>query len=513
MEYLDLIRRKNQIFIITMFICIAIRSIVNAFFVPPATMIGMVVAGFVLTAILYFLSKKIPPVLMMYMMVLLMTGLTVMLNVAFPCTTNFLMFFLAIFLVVLYEDFKPILLQCVLSAVFMMYFYFHTGSERLSESWGTDALAMCISYVASAAIIYWSLCRLTKMQLDYIRDKGHESERQRKKAEKLVGHISDSVSILDNTSKKIDESISMSNQISSQIAEATEDVTRSAADEVTEVDEIRSMVQNSVDQIRAVTETSMEMAKESSHTSEKVADGGRQVAALTQQMEDLKVRMDGVGTSVGELGDATNQIVEILQTLDEITSQTNLLSLNASIEAARAGEHGKGFAVVASEIRNLSDDSAKFTTEIHNILEGINDQTEKVRREIAAGQQSVDECTAEAEEVDNAFKEISDDTTSLASQAQDIENKSQALEDLLNRTLADANDISGNVEATSAAMEEISASIQNLNGSLDIVVDGYNDINGITQTLMEQTSDDSGSDAENTPADAPEQERQIEANE
>ena len=490
MEYLDLIRRKNQIFIITMFICIALRSVVNAFFVPIGQMIGIIAAGFVLTAILYFLSKKIPPVPMMYMMVLLMTGLTVMLNVAFPCTTNFLMFFLAIFLVVLYEDFKPILLQCILSAVCMIAFYNIIGEQKLADSWGTDALAMCVSYVASAAIIYWSLCRLTKMQLDYIREKGQESEKQRKKAEKLVGHISDSVNILGNTSKKIDESISMSNQISSQIAEATEDVTRSAASEVNEVDEIRSMVQESVDQVRTVTETSMDMSKASGHTSEKVSDGGRRVAELTQQMEDLKIRMDGVGTSVGELGDATNQIVEILQTLDEITSQTNLLSLNASIEAARAGEHGKGFAVVASEIRNLSDDSAKFTTEIHNILDGINSQTEKVRREIASGQQSVDECTAEAEEVDNAFKEIAEDTKELASHAKDIEEKAVALEDLLNRTLSDANDISANVESTSAAMEEISASIQNLNGSLDIVVDGYNDINGITEQLVSQTSDE-----------------------
>ena len=509
MGYIELIRKKNQAFIISMFICIALRSVANAFFVAPGTMVGMVAAALVLTGILYFLSHKISPVPMMYMMVVLMTFLSCMLMKLWPCTTNFLMFFLAIFLVVLYESIGPIVLQCILSAGCMIFFYFHVGAQRLSESWGLDALVISITYIISAMIVYVSLCRMSRQQLDYIQEKGEESERQRQKAESLVGHISQSVGVLGNTSKKIDESINLSNQISSQIAEATEDITRSAANEVTEVDEIRAMVANSVTQVKTVTQTSMEMAEASGQNSKKVAEGGRQVAELTQQMEDLKVRMDDVGTAVGELGAATNEIVEILQTLDEITSQTNLLSLNASIEAARAGEHGKGFAVVASEIRNLSDDSAKFTTEIHNILEGINDQTERVRREIQAGQKSVDECTAGAEEVDNAFKEIADNTEDLNSHAKDIENKARELEDLLNHTLNDANSISANIESTSAAMEEISASIQSLNGSLDIVVDGYNDINGITEKLMEESS---GAE-DNSPKQDEGEERQTETNE
>ena len=488
MGYIELIRKKNQAFIISMFICIALRSVANAFFVPPATMVGMVIAAFILTGGLYLLSKKISPVPMMYMMVILMTFLSCMLMKMWPCTTNFLMFFLAIFLVVLYESIGPIVLQCILSAGCMIFFYFHVGQQRLSESWGVDALVISITYIISAMIIYVSLCRMSRQQISYIQEKGEESERERQKAQSLVGQISQSVNVLGNTSKKIDESINLSNQISSQIAEATEHITRSAASEVNEVDEIRSMVANSVEQVKTVCETSMEMAEASGQNSKKVSEGGRQVAELTQQMEDLKVRMDDVGTAVGELGAATNEIVEILQTLDEITSQTNLLSLNASIEAARAGEHGKGFAVVASEIRNLSDDSAKFTTEIHNILEGINAQTERVKSEIEAGQRSVDECTAGAEEVDNAFKEIAENTEDLNAHAKDIETKARELEELLNNTLDNANGISQDIESTSAAMEEISASIQNLNGSLDIVVDGYNDINGITNRLMEESA-------------------------
>ena len=194
--------------------------------------------------------------------------------------------------------------------------------------------------------------------------------------------------------------------------------------------------------------------------------------------------MNEVSRSVGELNDATEQIVSILATLDEITSQTNLLSLNASIEAARAGEAGRGFAVVATEIRTLSENSANFTSEIHQILECVNAQTEKVRAEISVGMDSVDACAGHAQDVNESFGKISEHTRQVHDEALDIETKAKTLEELLNKTLSDAQHITDSVTSTSAAMEEISASILNLNGNIDSVVAGYKDIDSITTSLM-----------------------------
>ena len=369
MEYKELIKKKNHIFIITLLICIVLRSVANAFFVPISNMLAMIVAGLVLTGILYGLSKIIPPIPMMYLMVLVMTTLCVMLMVAFPCTTNFLMFYLAIFMVVLYEDIKPIVVQCILSGVGMIWAFF-TYADKLAETWSTDALVMCVVYVVSAMLIYISLCRMTRAQFAVLQETSKKSEEESQKANELVAEISKSVGVLGETNEKISDSIGVTNQISLQIAEATEDVSRVTNTEATDANEIRMMVAESVSQIEIVEKSSSDMGAVAGDASTIVDEGGQKVSELSSEMVSLKEKMDNVSDTVKKLNEATNEIVSILATLDEITSQTNLLSLNASIEAARAGDAGRGFAVVATEIRTLSENSANFTSEIHSIIDG-----------------------------------------------------------------------------------------------------------------------------------------------
>ena len=484
MEYKELIKKKNHIFIITLLICIVLRSVANAFFVPISNMLAMIVAGLVLTGILYGLSKIIPPIPMMYLMVLVMTTLCVMLMVAFPCTTNFLMFYLAIFMVVLYEDIKPIVVQCILSGVGMIWAFF-TYADKLAETWSTDALVMCVVYVVSAMLIYISLCRMTRAQFAVLQETSKKSEEESQKANELVAEISKSVGVLGETNEKISDSIGVTNQISLQIAEATEDVSRVTNTEATDANEIRMMVAESVSQIEIVEKSSSDMGAVAGDASTIVDEGGQKVSELSSEMVSLKEKMDNVSDTVKKLNEATNEIVSILATLDEITSQTNLLSLNASIEAARAGDAGRGFAVVATEIRTLSENSANFTSEIHSIIDGVNEQTKNVFKEIEEGMGMVDACVNHATDVDESFDKISEYTKKVYEEAKNIENQAKTLSELLNHTLGNAEDIVDHINSTSAAMEQITASVSNLNGNIDMVVEGHTSIDSITNSLLE----------------------------
>lgn len=484
MNYEEVIKTKNRILALTLLACIVLRCIVNAYFTGIAQVLPMGIGGLVFTLILLLMAQKIKPVVMMYLMVVLMSLISVALMIAFPCTTNYLMFFLSIFFVVIYEDIRPIVLQSVISSVCMIYFYYRY-TDKLAETWSSDAMAMCVVYIVSGMLVYISLCRLTKEQFTNLQKTHKRSEHERQKAEQLLAEIAKSVGILGSTSGKINENITVTSEISNQIADATEDIARKTVAEVSDVESIRGMVQNGVEQIQGVAQSSTDMAHASQESNMQVQEGGKLVNDLTTQMTQLNERMDSVAASIRSLSDENAKIIEILATLDQITSQTNLLSLNASIEAARAGEHGKGFAVVATEIRQLSDDSAKFTEQIHAILQGIENQTKQVENDILQGQESVQECTLHAQKVNNSFQMIAENTSQVLEQATGIEEQAQNLENLMNSTLSNVNNINENVESTSAAMEEITSSIMDLHGNINHVVEGYNDINEIAEALVQ----------------------------
>lgn len=148
----------------------------------------------VLTAILLLISKWLHPVIQAYLMVALMSGISIMLMIVFPCTTNYLMFFLAIFFVVIYEDIRPIIIQCVISAI-CMYIFYRKYAEELANTWSADAMAMCIVYIISGMIVYINLCRFTRQQFTELQKRSLEAKEKSDKANHLLGKIGKSVDI------------------------------------------------------------------------------------------------------------------------------------------------------------------------------------------------------------------------------------------------------------------------------------------------------------------------------
>ena len=484
MDYKQMIRWKSKILSIALLASIVLRVIVNGLFLGFESIITLAVVGFVACIILFVLALKVPPRLMMYLMVAYLTGISIACMVMFPCTTNYLMFFLAIFMIVLYEDIKPIFLQCILSAACMIYFYY-AYQDKLATTWTPDAMAMCIVYIASAMFVLAALCRLTGKQFASLKKSGEESNAARERAEALLEQIKKSVGVLEHTSGQINESISVTEEISGGIKFAAEDVANSTVREVEATETIKMLVEDGVDKIRSVAGASGQMTEISNETNGSVSEGGNKVNALNEQMQDLSEKMDAISGAMNALDEENKKIVDILEMLDSITKQTNLLSLNASIEAARAGEHGKGFAVVAMEIRELSENSAGFTSQIHAILNGIQNQTRHVKEEIVMGLDLVEGCNQNVKNVDVSFQNIAGNTIQVLNQAQDIEQKAQSLEKLLEKTLEDVSRINESIEKTSRAMEDISNGAVRLHTNVDTVVNGYNDINEITISLVE----------------------------
>ncbi|KZL91893.1 methyl-accepting chemotaxis protein [Clostridium magnum] len=159
-------------------------------------------------------------------------------------------------------------------------------------------------------------------------------------------------------------------------------------------------------------------------------------------IENNKVA-EKVGMKVSELGAKSEKISMITQTIRGITSQVNLLSLNASIEAARAGEAGKGFAVVAAEIKKLADDTAKSTVEIENIVCEFKEIILGTNKEMIVAKEVINATSRMSKETGIAFSSIDTAVSTIIK-------KIDMLVDGINR-------INKNKQETTRAIEDISA--------------------------------------------------------
>lgn len=156
-----------------------------------------------------------------------------------------------------------------------------------------------------------------------------------------------------------------------EILATTREQSAAAAEQATAVAQITTTLQElnevAVQNVEKA-ESIIQVAEQSEQISQ---DGQRDVAATIEEIDRLRQQVGTIATKILDLTERTQQISEIIASVNEIAEQSKLLALNAAIEAAKAGEHGRGFAVVALEIRTLAEQSKQATRQVRTILSEI----------------------------------------------------------------------------------------------------------------------------------------------
>jgi methyl-accepting chemotaxis protein len=180
-------------------------------------------------------------------------------------------------------------------------------------------------------------------------------------------------------------------------------------------------------------------AEGSQRSSDSALVGSSVVQETISVMNAIAERVKESARTVENLGAQSDQIGEIVGTIEDIADQTNLLALNAAIEAARAGEQGRGFAVVADEVRALAERTTKATKEIGSMIKSIQQQTREAVISMEDGVKEVERGTCEASKSGQALEEILEQINSMSMQVSQI---ATATEEQTGTT----NEISNNIQ-------------------------------------------------------------------
>lgn len=275
---------------------------------------------------------------------------------------------------------------------------------------------------------------------------------------------------VDNTDKvnQINTAISEISQTSQNVAQNAQDITEQT---ITLSDKIDILFKNvaELDKSAGLIKTNNENA-------------AAQMSIVMAAAQSSVDAVDGIAEKIQETNLAIDEISKCVSVIEEISSQTNLLSLNASIEAARAGEAGKGFAVVAEEIRHLSDSTAESAEEIKQIIEKVVklsevtvDYANKVVRTTEEEQQNISDTQQQ-------FAILSDAVTNSLDNIYDIKNVTDILENIKSHLVTATSNLG-------AIAEELGASAQEASANCHTVAQTCNDTELSTRMMQKADKD------------------------
>ncbi|MEF2586460.1 MAG: methyl-accepting chemotaxis protein [Butyrivibrio sp.] len=397
--------------------------------------------------------------------------------------TVFTMAFPIMVMYVLYFD---TLFMGIISGVFLVLNIVSVVMAAISGSMpsGIDfALSSALLQAATIGVAGSALTWITHLEKVMKGEQMNEVKSEKEKSEQILSDVLALGNTVKENTNKADALMEELNDATTTALETLKAVADSNNDNAKNIESQTVMTSNIQEMIITADSNASRMERIAGDSLNMVSEGRKLVEKLDDKASNISAMNEQVMNTINEFVKNAIEVRGITDKINGISSQTNLLSLNASIESARAGEAGRGFAVVADEIRNLADETQTLTAEINGIVEtlennasGTKETVSKVVASIEDEKVLIDDSMDTYVKMEDMFKQLYESVTDTQKQLKQIVDSNNAIVDSINQLSAASEEVAASMDMAVELSNNNMAKTKEAGGLMEEIVTSANQL-------------------------------------